>query len=72
MSDPTPDDDLLDGMCDLDFELPVVTTDADAPYVVLFADVLGPDECPTCSPAVLEDHAAAWRDLFTREAPHAP
>jgi hypothetical protein len=64
MSDP--DDDYLDGMCDLDFEVTVPTTDDLTPWVVLFADLLGPDQQPTVSREAIEARAAEWVDLFAQ------
>ena len=51
------DDDMLDGMCDLDFEMAPRTDDADIDALVLFADTQFDD------PEAVEAKAAAWREL---------
>lgn len=65
-------DDLLDGMCDLDFEVLYPTTDEQAPYVVLFADMIGPEQTPTVGPSELAVRAGEWRALFARSVAHGP
>lgn len=62
MSDPG---DFLDGMCDLDVEVEYPTTDALRPWVVLFADMIGPDQEPVVTLEALEARAAEWRALFS-------
>jgi len=61
---PTPpdDDDLLDGMCDLDVEVTHPTADEDAPYVALFADLLDSEQHVTDDGAVA-NRAREWAQL---------
>ncbi len=61
---PTPpaEDDFLDGMCDADFTVEAPTADEDAPYVALFADLIGPDGNPTDDDAVA-NRAREWAQL---------
>lgn len=55
------DDDHLDGMCDLDFEMAPRTDDSEIPALVLFAatDFL--------DPAAVEARRAEWLALFPQE-----
>lgn len=57
------DDDFLDGLCDLDFEMGPDTTDELLPWVVLFADLLDTEQRPR-SLVDVERRAHEWRALF--------
>ena len=61
---PTPpaEDDYLDGMCDADVEVTDPTSDEDAPYVALFADLLDSHGHPTDDAAVA-NRAREWGQL---------
>lgn len=60
-----PDDDELDGCCDLDFDNGPEVTDELAPYVVLFASDLDPQLHERDHERLLR-HAQEWHDLFDR------
>jgi len=61
------DDDLLDGMCDLDFDNGPPVSDEDAPYVALFCDVLDCDEHVRDRQALAHE-AQAWHTLLPHHA----
>jgi hypothetical protein len=60
VTDSAPDDDYLDGTCDLDAEMLEPVPDEEAPWHVLFASVLHEGR------EAIEAHAAKWRALFPR------
>ena len=62
-------EDFLDGCCDLDFDMGAPVTDAQLPYVVLFATLLDHDLRVT-DRAALKRKAREWRTLFGRH--HEP
>jgi hypothetical protein len=55
--------DLLDGCCDLDFEMGPPTTAAILPWVVLFADLIDTEQRPIDLHAV-HQRGVEWRALF--------
>ena len=57
------DDDFLDGLCDLDFDMGPDTTDFLTPWVVLFCDLIDYDHQPR-ERAAVEARAEEWRALF--------
>ena len=57
------DDDTLDGLCDLDFDMGPDTTDELLPWVVLFGDLLDTEQRARNIRAVLH-RADEWRTLF--------
>ena len=68
MPDPNDDNDndLLDGMCSDGLGDNPPTADDDAPYVALFADLLGPDGQVTDQDA-LSRETAEWDELLNSE-----